>query len=222
MTKIFNEILDWSEVWALLIPLSVYLYKGNRSFVLKPVVWYICIGIWLNLAQDIIWQYKDKFHLKGILYNNLFIYNAHSIVRLLLFSLFFIRLKQPLLSGIKVLLPFLFLLFIIINFSFYQLFTEFSSRTFGIEAALLLFYCLLYYIYLLQQEKDIAYNQSPEFWVVTGLSIYVVINFPIFLFYSALSIQFENFAINIWDIHNITYIIFSLFLAKAFHVSKNS
>jgi hypothetical protein len=221
MNNLFNLIIDWAEVWALLIPICVFFYKKKISSLLKPVVWYVFIALFLNLAQDIIWKYKIELKLTGFLYNNPFIYNTHSIERFALFSLFFIRLKQPILSRIKTILPFVFFLFIIINFSVYQSFTEFSSRTLGTETAFLLLYCLLYYLNLLNQDTTIAFKHLPDFWVVTGLSIYVVINFPIFLFYRALSNQFEKFAIDIWNVHNITYIIFCVFLARAFYVSKN-
>jgi hypothetical protein len=74
----------------------------------------------------------------------------------------------------------------------------------------------------MQQDYQFNYSGTPEFWVTTGLSIYVVINLPIFLFYNALSAQFEKFAIDIWNIHNLSYLILAVFLAKSFYVSSNT
>jgi len=221
MIRLYHSLMDWSEVWALLIPLSIFLWKRNLNFIMRPVLWYVCIALFLNIVQDIIWKFKDEFHFKGIFYNNPFVYNTHSIVRFFMFSIFFLRLQPSRFKSLKIILAVLFLAFIIINFSIYQSFTDFSSLLFGVETALLLLYCLLYYLTLLQQEDYDSYGRLPEFWVVTGLSIYVVINFPIFLFYRTLTVQFENFAIDIWDVHNLSYIIFCLFLAKAFYVSEN-
>ena len=140
MSRVLNLILDWSEVWALLIPFAVFLSKRKLSYLMQPVLWYVCIGIVLNLAQDIIWKFQIELQLKGFLYKNLFIYNAHSIIRFSLFSLFFIRLQQPIFARLKWILPLLFFLFILINFTQYQSFNDFSSRTFAIEALILLFF----------------------------------------------------------------------------------
>ena len=221
MEAVFRFLLNWSEIWALLIPLAFSLFKKKQPGYLKPVRIYIWLALLFGIIADLIWRYKVKwgFQEGDFLWSNNFIYNTHSIIRLLLFSWFFILLHQRFMHRVKRILPIAFLIFVIINFTFYEKFFDviFSSRLLATEAALLLFYCLQYYIFLMLEDRTTRLTHQPGFWVVTGLTIYMAVNFFIFLFYSYLTSLNEPFAISIWDIHNIAYIILCLFLARAFY-----
>lgn len=222
MSSLFHTILDWSEVWALLIPLTVILWKKNKTTYLKPVRFYVFITLVLNLAIDLIAEYKVAWGIRqgDFFWSNNFIYNFHSIIRLLLFAWFFILLRQRFMHRVKSIIPFGFLAFVLINFIFYENFFPqgpFSSRLLSTEAALLLFYCLQYFIFLMIEDKPVKPSHQPGFWVVTGLSIYVAVSFFIFLFYAYLSDAKRNFAVNIWDIHNVVFIILCITIAKQFY-----
>ena len=214
------DILNWSEFWALLIPLGVLLkYKRQPKF-LKPVIIYLWIALIVNLAIDTIME-VNMYYNRPIV-SNLFLYNIHSIVRFVCFSSFFALLKQPFIIPIKKYLPFVAGIFLIVNFVFFENFfnkNSFSSRLVATEAGILLFYCLQYYLFKLQEDK-VAKRQA-DFWVVTGLSIYVVFNFPYFLLYSTLIEKHPQLCDDLWNYHNITYIIFCIFIAKAFYVARN-
>jgi hypothetical protein len=221
MIKIFEAIFDWSEVWALLIPLLVIVIfrKQQKVAYLQPVSYYVYVAIILNSAANLIYNQKD-LGLDLPWHNNVVIYNIHSIARLLLFAWFFNVLKQSFLSTIKKIIPYLFLIFVLVNFIVEPIVGKsISARLHIIEAFILLFYCLQYYLYLLKVEH-FAYKSIPSFWVVTGLSIFVVTNFPVYLFYSPLTSQDVEFAIFIWKIHKIAHIVFCVFLAKAFYGPK--
>lgn len=227
MKHFLKQVLDSSETWALFIPLVFMLRYKSKEAYLKPVSMYVYIALLLNIAITIISKRNEWFNWpketdpKWLGSNN-FIYNIHSIIRLLLFSWFFILLNQKFLAGFKKIIPVLFVVCTAINFIILEDFfnyMSFSGRLLSIEVTILLFYCLLYYMYMLKDDESF-FRKSPSFWVVTGLSIYVVVNIPIFLFYTALLKQFEGFAVGIWDVHNISYIIFCIFLAKAFYESK--
>ncbi|HEY6062661.1 MAG TPA: hypothetical protein VIV35_03575, partial [Chitinophagaceae bacterium] len=108
------------------------------------------------------------------------------------------------------------------NFIFFENFIPqgsetFSSRLLSTEAALLLFFCLQYYIYLVIEDKTTGVTQQRGFWVVTGLSIYVAVSFFIFLFYDYLSKVTSDFAVTIWDVHNIVFILLCILIAKQFY-----
>ena len=217
-----QQILDWSEVWALLIPLAFILNRKNPPVYLKPVRLYVWIALLLNIGATIIW-YRNRLGLTGLpefLQSNNFLYNIHSVIRLLLFSWFFILLNQRFMHRVKAVLPFLFILLLIINFVFFEDFFNYamlSSRLLATEAAILLFYCLQYYIYLTIDDKGTSLKKQPGFWVVTGLSIYVAVNFFIFLFYTYLLKQnLIVFAVNIWDVHNIVFILLCICIAINF------
>ncbi len=220
MNRIIKNIIDWSEVWALLIPLAILFIKKKQPAFNKPIIIYIWAALFLNVCIDLIWKFRtvlpDNFK------SNNYLYNILSIVRFTLFSTFFIKLNQPFITVTKKIIQWLFVAFVIINFSFYQDFfyyKQLSSRLLSIEAALLLFFCLQYYLYKIKEDEE-AGKRHPDFWIVTGLGIYVTANFFIFLLYNELTVRLQNFAINLWNIHNIVYIIFNVFIAKGFYESN--
>lgn len=220
MQNILKNILDWSEVWALLIPLTfLYIRKKQPAFN-KPVVVYVWIALIVNIAIDLTWKFRTKLPVQ--FQSNNYLYNIHSIVRFVLFSSYFIRLKQPFLTATKKVIQFVFAGFVIVNFSIYQQFFDywhFSSLLLSVEAALLLFYCIQYYLFRINDDEEISKKQ-PDLWIVTGLGIYVTVNFFIFLLYNKLTVHLQNFAVSLWNIHNITFIIFCIFIAKAFYESE--
>jgi len=217
-----REIFDWSESWAPLYPLAMLIINKNKIPYQRPIKVYVIISLIFNTGALIIW-YRNRLNLNEFpeyLQSNNFLYNAHSIARLLLFSWFFILLNQRFMHRVKAVLPFLFIILVIINFVFFEDFFNYSmlsSRLLATEAAILLFYCLQYYIYLMIDDKEGALKSQPGFWIVTGLSIYVAANFFIFLFYTYLLKQnLEVFAVDIWDVHDVVFIILCICIAIDF------
>jgi hypothetical protein len=219
MQQLLRVILDWSEVWALLIPIIYFLFHRNQPRFLKPVVVYLFAALLLNLVGNIIADYKTYF--PWWLQSNNPLYNVHSIVRFICFSYFFILLRQRYFSKLLYILANLSLLIIIINFSIVENFgnpNHLSGNLLTAEAYLLLIYCMLFYLAKLRdEESDIS--SGPDFWVATGLGIYVVINFFVFLFYVPMINQNSVLANNIWDVHNVAYILLCIFITKAFYAS---
>lgn len=221
MAEFLDNVSNWSEFWALLIPLYFIIRAKSIPSYLKPVKIYVILALPLNLFAVLIQIYKADwgFHDGDFLWSNNFLYNAHSILRLILFSWFFLLLRQRFLHRVKAILPFIFIALALINFIFFEQFatTILSSRLLATEAAILLFYCLAYFIYLLIEERGTPLKKQPGFWVVTGLSIYVSANFFIFLSYNYLYERgFMVFATDIWDVHNVSYVILCICIAKAF------
>ena len=175
----------------------------------------------LNILIDVAVVLKNRAPFW--MFPNNYIYNIHSIFRFICFSSFFIYLKQPFLVNLKKWIPVFSILFVVINFLFFENFfrpNSFSSRLFAVEAGLLLFYCLQYYLYHLSEDK--VFKRGGDFWIVTGLSIYVIFNFPYFLLYTTLVEHHLFIAMNFWNFHNITYIILCIFIAKAFYAERNN
>lgn len=218
MRKLYHVFLDWSEVWSLLIPLAILIFRKSQPAYLRPVKYYVYLALLINSCVILIWL-RNRYQWNLSIDNNNFLYNCHSIVRLLLFSWFFISLKQHFMHRVKIILPIIFIVFIVINFSLYEnyLGRSFSSRLLTVEAAILIFYCLQYFMYLLLEERHMPLKKQPGFWVAVGLGLYMAASFFIFLFYDYLVQQNRAFAISIWDVHNIAYIIFCICLARAFY-----
>lgn len=210
-------VLDWSEVWALLIPIIIY---KKQPVLYQPVVSYLWCALFINLTIDFVWKFRMV--IPTVYNSNNYLYNVHSIIRFSLFTLFFIQLNQPFLVWIKKIVPILFLIFFVINFGWYEQFfnySVFSSRLLAVEAFFLLFYVLQYYLFKINENVEVNIF-TPDFWITTGLGIYMVINFFIFLLYNELSTRLQTFAISLWNVHNISYIIFNLFIAKSLHESS--
>jgi hypothetical protein len=217
MIKLIQWIVDWAEVWALFLPM-IWIRKQPVSF--QPVVFYLVIALIIDLAVDLIWKFRT--FIPSPFNSNNYLYNVHSVVRFLLFSLFFIRLKQPFLLQLKKIAPVIFGIFLLINFLFFENFFNynmFSSRLLAVEAFLLLLYTLQYYLFKMNEELA-ADTFTPDFWIVSGLGIFVSINFFIFLLYNELTIRLNDFAVDVWTIHNVSYVIFNIFIAKAFYESR--
>ncbi len=220
--KIVIEALNWAEVWPLLIPLFVLLFRHKQPTFLKPVIVYLWLALVLNFSGDIIIILKR--HFPNWQQSNTPLYNIHSVIRFTCFSYFFITIKQPYFKTLKLILPLISLLFILIYFTFFADFfnpNNLSGALLSVEAYLLLVYCLQYYLAQLRQEDDVLTTGSV-FWVVTGLSVYVVVNFFIFLFYVPMIKQNTVLAINMWNVHNIAYIFLCLFIAKAFYATDRN
>lgn len=230
MTKILKELLDWSEVWATLIPLTVYLIWKPKANWLKPILLYLVMALILNLVIDFTWKasslglsdWRKKIFWwlyveekgKKFLYNLIF-YNVNSCIRLLCFSWFF-YLVNPAYRKIYMFITALFLSGIVMNFIFFEnIFLSFSSRLHTIEAAILLFYCLLYYYAVNMDEEIPSPLALPPFWTVMGMTLYTSVNFLIFLFFKYLTDSEKNYAIEVWNVHNLVYIVLMISLAVA-------
>ncbi len=217
MGSFLLKVLDWSEVWALLIPLAVLQFRRQQDIRMKPVIVYVWLGFLINIAIDAIMTINIYFP-NDYLGNNP-LYNVHSVVRFACFSIYFLRVQGDSFNRIKKGLVFISLLLLIINFLFFEDFFDYnalSGNLLATEAYLLLICCMLYYLAELRSDRDGLFD-TPHFWVVTGLGIYVVINFFVFLFYIPMIEVNMMLAVNIWNIHNIAFIIFCLFLTKAFY-----
>jgi len=217
--KSLGIIMDWSEVWAPLIPLLYFLFNRQQPRYLKPVIVYLFIALFINLVGDIIGDFKAR--LPQWMQSNNPLYNIHSIIRFICFIYFFKGLGHTDFMKIRNILLVLSTGGIIINFLFVEDFfnpDHFSSILLSAEAYILLIFCLLYYLSKLRSaERNIT--SGPDFWVVTGLSIYVVVNFIVFLFYVPMIKQDPSLAEAIWNIHNMAYIILCIFITKALYVS---
>ena len=221
MIKILQEILDWSEVWALLIPLAVLFVKPNQPFYFKPIIIYLWLGLVIDVLIDVGWKFRKT--VPGFMYPNNYLYNIHSIARFACFAAFFIKLEPAHYLKTKKIAAFLALAFAIINFLFLEKFYDpmtFSSRLLAVEAGILLLFCLQYYLFKIQEEIP-TNKKSADFWLITGLSIYVVFNFFYFLFYTTLIDNgYYKEVEYLWNFHNITFIILCIFIAKAFYTPK--
>lgn len=223
MNKTLQTALDTSEVWALFIPLSFLLLKKMKKDQVKEIKAYLWIALFLNVIIVVISflpDYTDTGRLPFLLQNNTIEYNIHSVVRVIAFTLFFMRISNDKRNLQKKILLGIFLLLALINFTFFESpIALFSSRLFTLEAIVLLFFCIYYYLSSIAQERTVKIASQPAFWIITGLSIYEAVNFFIFLLFTYLVKNYTVFAQHIWNIHNISFIILCIFITKGLYES---
>ena len=231
MGRYLEEILDWSEVWATLIPLIVYMWIKPKAIWTRPLLIYLLIALLISLVVDITWKSTDLglkdwvektfwWLYRGKILYTLIFYNINSFLRLLLLTWFFYKINT-LYKKTYLIITGLFLTGVIINFGFFEsIVLSFSSRLFTIEAAIILFYCLLYYYTVNMNDEIKSPLALPPFWIVMGLTLYTSVNFLIFLFYNYLIKAERNYAISIWNVHNLIYIVLMIFIAIGFKKAK--
>ncbi len=93
---------------------------------------------------------------------------------------------------------------------------NFSSNIFTLEGIVLIIFCVLYFLKKLRSD-EISSGFDTSLYIVIGLSIYEAVCFPVFLFYNTLINQNNDYAVNVWNVHNIAYIVFCLFIARSFY-----
>ena len=217
MLQFLQSALDWAEVWALLLPLALLFFKRTQPPFLKPVIIYLWVALGINLLIDMIWVFKSYF--PAWLQSNNPLYNIHAVARFICFSIFFMQLPQAALKKFKKMLVAASIIFLVVNFIFFENFfnpDHLSGNLLSAEAYFLLIFCMQYYLNELRDEGSDIFS-GPDFWIVTGLGIYVVISFFVFLFYLPL-LQFDpKLADRMWNFHNIAFIIFCLFITKALY-----
>jgi len=221
MIGFLQTALDWSEVWALLIPLVVLGFRKSQPIYLKPIIIYLWIALLLNVVVDVISELKDDFPswLHWLRSNNV-LYNIHSLIRFALFTYFFRLLGKRFRSNLDKFFYAAALIFLAINFIYVENFfnpDHLSGNLLATEAFVLLIYCLQYYLSKLRHDTE-EFSRTKDFWIVTGLSIYVVVNFFVFLFYVPLLSENIDLSIKMWNVHNVAYLVLCIFIARAFYV----
>jgi hypothetical protein len=218
MNRILNEIVEWSEVWAMLIPLGVWAFWKTDRVSMKPIIYYAWAAFFWYLLADISWKTKEHVKLPELLNDNNFMYNILSILRVLLFSWYFISLKQSILKNTKRVLPLLFVVFTVTNFVWLERFKNFSNNIHVAEVIILMLFTISYFIYILRSD-EVHFTRHPSFWIVTGLFIYETVNLFVFVIYSNISKTDPQFAFSLWYVHNFAQLIFCIFMAKGLYES---
>jgi hypothetical protein len=211
-------IIEWSEVWSILIPLLVLVLINKPQPGLKPVIIYILVALCLNLFGDFIADFKKL--IPALPRSNNPIYNFHSVFRFACFSIYFNQAGKRFFPGIQNAILVIYSILFLVNFTFFENFLNplhLSGNLLSLEAFLLLASCMLYYLGILKRESPII-TQNKDFWIVTGLSVFLVINFFVFLFYVPLLDENRKLANTMWNFHNIAYTTLCIFIAKAFYV----
>lgn len=217
--RFFEILRDWSEVWALLIPLSIIIFfkPGNKKT--APLILYVIAGFLLNLIAIFILEFHHLVS-SWVSNNNNILYNIHSFFRVVLISWYIITVRQYRFPMILKSVVALYILFVFINFIFLEPAIFLSTRLFAAESIVLLILCLNYFFRSIHDESQTNWLKHSSFLVCAGVSIYEAITFFIFLFFYPLSQKDVQFFVVTMRIYSITFIVFCILLALALHQSS--
>jgi hypothetical protein len=222
LNKILEDILEWAELWVLILPIIAIIRTRKQPPFMYPVIIYVFVALGFNCLVEMV----------GVLYNylspshrtNTIFYNTHSLCRFICFTAFFFSISHIPFKKLYYWLVGIFCLIFILYFSMIDSFfnpKHISSDLMTGEAFFLLCFCMLYYLNILREEPQ-SFWARKDFWVVTGLCFFSAINFFLFLFYLPLLAENTKNAENIWAFFNVSFIIFILFLTKAFYVPASN
>lgn len=218
MNDFLTSIINWSEVWSLLIPLTIiWLYKPTGQNI-KPLVLYIFIALVLNTMATIMVEFY--FSMPAWLKNNNILYNIHSFIRVLIFGWYIIRIRQYRFPAVLKILLLFYLIFVISNFIFIESPLYISSRLFAAESVILLILSLSFFFRSMQDETEMNWLKHPAFLVCTGIILYEATSFFIFLFFYPLVEKNKEFGDLTMSIHNAMYVILCIMVALAFYRSR--
>ncbi len=211
----FNLIFNWSEVWAPLLPLYVFILKRPKEKYFEIISAYLLTALFINGIIDVSWLFNSC--MPSILKNNNFLYNINSICRVFVFVLFFKNAIKLNLKKCVHFFLFLYVFWFVFYFIFLGDFFSLSSFLHSIESISLLILCIIYFIQLIKSE-EIFLTFDPYFIIVSGLAIYESVNFFIFLFFNYLmNHNRERFVSDLWEVPNIIFFVFCLFITRAFY-----
>lgn len=220
--KLFFE---WAEVWAFLIPLSVILFYRPKGKGIPALKAYVITGFILNLiAVGMVefhsyiprWMYIDDF------VNNNIVYNVHSLVRVLLLSSYILVSRRYRTTGFLKALLFVYLVFIAVNFFCWSSPFYLDTKLFAAESIVLLTGCFTYFFHSLHDESHTNWLKHPAFLVCTGISLYEIITFFIFLFFYPLILKNTSFFVVTMRIYALAFIGLCILLALALYQTTKS
>lgn len=222
--NLIKLILDWSEVWALLIPLIVLLIHKPRGDKLGWVSLYVIIALVLNFIAVFTIEFYYLIP-EWVFTGNGLYYNLHSLTMVICFGGYFISIRKYKYSIILKLLLLVYLIFVLINFLFLESpVNRLSTRHFTIGSIVLLVVCLFYFFRSIVEESQTNWLKHPSFIICSAICLYQSITFFIFLFiYPMFDLSYNKnmeFADLMMKTYQVIFVIFCIFLAWALFRSK--
>jgi hypothetical protein len=171
----------------------------------------VVLAFLINTISTIMFVYYRE--MPSFLKNNNVLYNIHSVMRVCLFGWYILSVHSKSYSLLSKIISVTYILFVIINFLFYESVWFFSSRLFSAESIVLLALCISFFIRSIKDESSTDWIKHPSFIICAGLGFYETTNFFIFLFFYPLLESDREFGKLTWTIHNFSFVIFCTMIA---------
>lgn len=208
---------DWTEAWAPLIAIIAWIVaKPELQRKMVPVIVYFLCAVVLNVCIDYSWKYKEDVPI-WMAEDNTVLYNTQSILRCIVFLVFFQLNLKSWYARMNLILGGIYLVFVGVNFLFFENIMNFSSISTTAESIMLISSCLLYFFMVLSDDEMVHVVKLPGFWFTIGVLLYTTANFAVFLMFTSLVKIDGDFATNLWHVHNAFYFVLCCCTAKAYH-----
>ncbi|HUR66922.1 MAG TPA: hypothetical protein VMZ03_11300 [Chitinophagaceae bacterium] len=186
------------------------------------LVAYVIIALCLNTVSTVMAQFYGQ--MPSWLKNNNILYNIHSMTRVFFFSFYIITVRPykhiSLLTGLLV----AYIVFVIINFIFFEPILYLSPNLFAAESIVLLVMCMSYFFRSIDDESDTYWLKQPSFLVIGGICFYEVVTFFVFLFFNTINYSTEHkdrvFADALLMVYTVSYVILCVLLAIALYKNR--
>ena len=208
-------IWDWSEGWALLIPLlTIFILrpKGRYLLLLKTyVILAFLVIFFAQLVQQCYYLFPDSLN------NNNIYYNIHVVIRVLTLGWYIISVRTYKYHVLLKALLILFIAFTLINFTFFESPLLLSIRLFAAGNITLIICCVSYFLRSILEDSTVNWLKHPSFIVCTAVCLYEAVTFFIFLFIYPLSYTDPEFGLVTLRIYQVILVLFGILLAIALY-----
>ncbi len=215
MSKWLIYVLTICEAAVLIIPWLVYVIRKPKGVETKILATYVVIGFTANLLAALVVLFYNS--LQEPYNNNNIFYNTHSVLRVILLGYYLMKVCPSKYARIFKLGMAAYLVFCIVNFTFFESFLLLSAILFPVESFVLLLFSLLYLFHAILDESEINWTKEPSFYVVTGIALYETITFFAFLFYSTAAHTDYGFTWIILIIYSLSFIALCILIAVSMY-----
>ena len=217
MYSFYKTLLNWSEVWPLVLALTIYFFFKQRENI-TIIVWLLGISLLLHTLATYISLYT--YRVPEPYKNNNILYNLVAIIKPVLAGLYMLKLKQ--LKQYKYLkITFsLFIVFTICNFLFIESIFNFSSNMVLAESILLLIFTLTFFLDAMIDDEIPLPLSHPAYFFCTAIGLLECINFFIFLFLFPVFNTNHEFALLMMNISSYAFIIYGLIIATGLYINR--
>lgn len=225
--KLFDLLRDWSEVWALLIPLIVILVHRPKGSFVKWVTWYVLLGLLFNFLATCMNENYRLFPLWLSMHGNNIFYNLHSFFMAIFLGWYIVNTWESRYGNILRMLIGGYIFFVIVNFILWESLFKLSTHHFTAGSIVLLILCLSYFLHILISDNSkINWIRHPSFIICVAVFLYQAITFFIFLFFYPLnnnaSAAVLSFALFMMRVYQAAFIVFCILLAIGLYKYKKA
>lgn len=210
MEAIYEELIRWSEVWPLFIPLAIFIFFPVRNKKFRLLLVFLILSIIVSLVSTTSWLYGAR--ISWLPKTNGLLYNVNSLLRTVFLGYFILSLKQVTQYRYTYYVFGFYGLYTLINFIFLEPPGNFSVHFVAAESIVLLILCLTYFLSsILDDNEEITVN-NPAFMICTAIGLFESISFFINLFLFELSISNHKVGLATMKISQYSFILFYFLL----------